>query len=95
MWNVPEVLLLMQCVMGGIRMRAQKTFVGLAGDEIQSLTAQKIENLEADRMLSESVRKFPFWLEDATGPEGHLKSYVTKSLESCSSLTKNTWTMVN
>ena len=59
MWKVPEVLLLMQCVMEGIILGAQKVFEGLVVDEIQSLTAQKIENLEADRMPSESVRKFP------------------------------------
>ena len=54
MWNVPKLLLLMQCVMEDIRLGAQIMFEGLAVDEIQSLTAQEIENLEADRMPSES-----------------------------------------
>ena len=47
-----------------IRLGAQKTVEGSAVDEIQSLTAQKIENLEADRMkfsaFRESVRNIPF-----------------------------------
>ena len=61
MWKVPKVLLLMQ---RSIRLGAQKMFEGLAVDEIQSLTAQEIENLEADWMkfnaFRESMRQFPF-----------------------------------
>ena len=45
-------------------MGAQIMFEGLAADKIQSLTAQEIENLEADHMkfnaFRKSVRKFPF-----------------------------------
>ena len=64
MWNVPNVLLLMQY--GGALDWAHKKRLKdqHAVDEVQSLTAQKIENLEADRMkfsaFRESVRKFPF-----------------------------------
>ena len=64
MWNVPKVLLLMQCDGGALDWENKKIFEGLAVDEIQSLTAHEIENLEADRMkfnaFRESVRKFPF-----------------------------------
>ena len=45
MWNMPKVLLLMQCV---IRLGAHKIFEGLTVDEIHSFTAQLTENLEAD-----------------------------------------------
>ena len=59
-----KILLLMQFVMEELRLGAQKKFEGLAVDEIQSLTAQETEHLEADRMnfnaFRESVRKFPF-----------------------------------
>ena len=34
----------------------KKMFEGLAADEIQSLTAQEIENLEADRMKFKAFR---------------------------------------
>ena len=64
-------------------------FEGLAVDKIQSLTAQEIENLEADRMKFNAVRVCEeVCIEGAAGPGGYLKSHVTKSLESCSSWTK-------
>ena len=52
MWNVPKVLLLMQCV---IRLGTQKMFKGLTAVEIQSLPAQEIENLEADRIKFNAI----------------------------------------
>ena len=52
------------CDGGTLDREHKKMFEGLAGDEIQSLTAQETENLEADQMkfnaFRKSVRKFPF-----------------------------------
>ena len=58
-------------------------FEQLAVDEIQSLTAQEIENLEADGMKFNAFRvceEVSFRLEGASGPGSYLKSYVTKEL---------------
>ena len=58
-------------------------FERLAVDEIQSLTAQETENLEADRMKFNAFRvceEVSFRLEGATGPGSYLKSYVTNEL---------------
>ena len=47
-----------------LNLEHKQMFEVLAGDEIQSLTAQEIENLEADQMkfnaFRKPVRKFPF-----------------------------------
>ena len=56
-------------------------FEGLTVDEIQSLTAQEIENFDADRMKFNAFKvceEVSFRLEGAAGPGGYLKSYVTK-----------------
>ena len=71
------------CNGGALDWEHKKMFEGLVVDEIQSLTAQEIGNLEADRMKLNAFRvceEVSFPLKGDTGPGGYLKSYVTKEL---------------
>ena len=68
---------------GALDWEHKKVFEGLAVDEIQSLTGQEIEDLEADRMKFNPFRvceEVSFRLEGVTGPGGYLESYVAKEL---------------
>ena len=71
------------CGGGALDWEHKKMFEVLAVDEIQRLTVQEIENLEADRMKFNAFRvceEVSFRLDGATGPGGYLRSYVTKEL---------------